>query len=55
MFLVPMGDMKRCSRRVYIDLISGRLHIYLSVLFGCLLCSSAVVTPSGNGRIIPSL
>lgn len=38
----------------YIELIFAELlHIScLSILFALLLCSSAVVTPSGNGRIV---
>lgn len=55
-FFMPMGEVRQNSCRVCVELISGRLlHIsYLSVLFVWLLSPSAVVTPSGSGRIVPS-
>lgn len=55
-FFVPMGEVRQNSCRVCVEFISGKLlHIsYLSVLFVWLLSPSAVVTPSGSGRIVPS-
>lgn len=55
MFWKPTGKLMNNSYDCYMELISGRfLHIgCLSVLFVWLLCPSAVVTPSGNGRIAP--
>lgn len=52
MFLKPMGEMMNNSCEGYIELISAELlpMSCLFVLFVLLLCSSAVVTPSGNGR-----
>lgn len=54
MFWKPTGELMNNSCESYIELISGGfLHVScLSVLFVWLLCLSAVVTPSGNGRIV---
>lgn len=53
MFWKPTGELMNNSYDGYMELISERfLHIScLSVSFVWLLCPSAVVTPSGNGRI----